>query len=120
MEAYLITKFIKENWKPMLAIAALLFMFLLYFIIERQQDRIDRQGAELESLKMEIAELHSALDKNQHEVEAVKKYFEKINAINNSQKKEEEHNAECSVNTDNISVINHINELFGFCEQQTE
>lgn len=120
MEAYLITKFIKENWKPMLVIAALLFIFFLQFIIERQSDRIDRQGAEIEALKHEIAELHDALEKNQNEVESVKKYFEKINAVNNAQKEEEEWNAQCSADTDSTAVIDHLNELFGFCKQQTE
>lgn len=120
MGSILAIEFIGKNWKTIVAFIAVLIIYILFFTIERMSDRIDSLKAELESKSAEIVLLQEEIRKVTIDTEKVKKYFEKINAINNSQKEEEEHNAECSVNTDNTSVINHINELFGFCEQQTE
>lgn len=118
MGSILVIEFIGKNWKTIVAFISVLVIYILFFTIERMSDRIDSLKAELESKSAEIVLLQEEIRKVNIDTEKVKKYFEKLNAVNNTEKQELETNENaCQTSTDFNSIVPRLNELFGFCSE---
>lgn len=118
MGSILTLEFIAKNRKTIAAFFLTLVTYILFFTIERMSDRIDSLKAEIETKSAEIAVLQAELHEVSIDTEKVKKYFEKLNAVNNTEKQELETNENlCQTSADFNSIVPRLNELFGFCSE---
>ena len=95
-----------------------IFFFILWFVIERQADRISSQKQEIAKLRVEIEQLQSRIEDIQTDTAAVANYLKRIESIDNDHKTEVKKNEECVSHRDPDAFIDRLNQLFGVCSDE--
>ncbi|MBR6421954.1 hypothetical protein IKS86_04520 [bacterium] len=95
-----------------------IFFFILWFVIERQADRISSQKQEIAKLRVEIEQLQSKIEDMQADTAAVAAYLKRIESIDNNRKTEVKKNEECVSHRDPDAFIDRLNQLFGVCADE--
>lgn len=109
-------------WAHRREIAAALIVFLvfvLWFTIERQADRITSQNNKIKALNAEISQIREEYCQIKQDAEAVAAYLKRVQSIENTHLKEVKKNEMCIENYNPDSFIDRLNELFGYCEPET-
>lgn len=96
-----------------------LLVFVLWFTIERQADRITSQNNEIKALNAEISQIRAEYCQIKQDTEAVAAYLKRVQSIENNYKTEVKKNEFCIENYDPDSFIDRLNELFGYCKPET-